>query len=417
MAIVVSDNFTRADDPASLGIATTGQVWANVPGEGHIGIGAPFGILGNQGWWNRDGSGVPGDGLAVLETELADPKVSVAIVDPTAGGTSNLRNQGVVARYVDATHYMFLTFYGANEGGIGSGFRLYVADGGATTHVGPDCYFTLSPGDIITLALCGQVAVAYINGVVATNYPITFFPPLSPTLLAGTKCGLQANGGVISSPPFQLFDNFLVETNGTCTPTYNCTESGCVDPGDGSGTYATLDACLTACMIPESYNCVDGTCVDPGDGSGTFPTLLECQLSGCSGVHTAETEVFDAGEGSAYWLVPHLTDSGEELRTKNAKSIYLVGRLTNCSAMGYAYDVEQPINVPDLEDGVRTNSRNITRPQTFEDTTEVTQTKRKPINITGTTTTCRVEGDDTGNTERDRIDQICMEVAVKGVRR
>jgi len=132
---------------------------------------------------------------------------------------------------------------------------------------------------------------------------------------------------------------------------------------------------------------------------------------------TADTLTFDAGEGSAWWIVPQLSDSGNELTTKNTKSIYLVGRVTNCEAMGYAYDVEQPIVVADLEDGVRTNTTNITRPQSFPDTTHVTQTKRKPINIVGTLQTCRVSGDDTGNAARDRLDQICMEISDQGVRR
>jgi hypothetical protein len=34
-----------------------------------------------------------------------------------------------------------------------------------------------------------------------------------------------------------------------------------------------------ACPTPpeESYNCVSGNCVDPGDGSGTYATLAECE--------------------------------------------------------------------------------------------------------------------------------------------
>jgi hypothetical protein len=222
MAIIASDTFNRADNPSSLGSADTGQLWVRVPVDGNVSPGDPYGIVSGKAFWNRDGSGIAGDGLVVLETGFRDLLASVDIIDPTAGGHINLRNQGIVIRYVDALHYVFLTFYGGNEGGIGSGFRLYVADGGAAIHSGPDCFFTLSPGDTIGIAACGQTITAYVNGVIATNYPITFSdagpsgPALSPTLLAGTKCGLQAQGGVISGPPFQQFDNFLVETNDAC---------------------------------------------------------------------------------------------------------------------------------------------------------------------------------------------------------
>ena len=35
------------------------------------------------------------------------------------------------------------------------------------------------------------------------------------------------------------------------------------------------------CGPAESYNCVDGTCINPGDGTGTYATLAECE-SNCS---------------------------------------------------------------------------------------------------------------------------------------
>jgi len=66
----------------------------------------------------------------------------------------------------------------------------------------------------------------------------------------------------------------------------------------GAGYYKTTDAgtnewfqvdangviiAFGDCVEPpaESYNCVSGTCVDPGDGSGTYATLGECELA-CS---------------------------------------------------------------------------------------------------------------------------------------
>jgi hypothetical protein len=129
---------------------------------------------------------------------------------------------------------------------------------------------------------------------------------------------------------------------------YNCVEGTCVDPGDGTGIYSTLEACEAVCGEPPvpvwyelskcsdssvlyseeyfqgdfqinervtipgsivcivvaellsppvgtlyliattgqtgcpppppvSYNCVSGTCVDPGDGTGTYATLIACE--------------------------------------------------------------------------------------------------------------------------------------------
>ena len=41
------------------------------------------------------------------------------------------------------------------------------------------------------------------------------------------------------------------------------------------------DACCGCVLSPVSYNCEDGDCVDPGDGSGVYATLVECQ-SACA---------------------------------------------------------------------------------------------------------------------------------------
>lgn len=132
---------------------------------------------------------------------------------------------------------------------------------------------------------------------------------------------------------------------------------------------------------------------------------------------TAFTERFDAGEGQAWFIAAQLSDSGNELRSKVIKAVRATGRLTNASAMIYAFDVGQPINVADIESGTRTNTKYITRPQTFPDTTEVTQTARKPVNVVGVLHTVRLSGDDTGQAVRDRVDEITYEQAIMGVRR
>lgn len=86
-----------------------------------------------------------------------------------------------------------------------------------------------------------------------------------------------------------------------CCPdvSYNCVDGTCVDPGDGTGIYATLGACEAACFA-ESYNCVDGTCTDPGDGTGTYATLEECEAA-CSPPPT----------GYEYRLFGYATDTAD----------------------------------------------------------------------------------------------------------
>jgi len=95
-----------------------------------------------------------------------------------------------------------------------------------------------------------------------------------------------ATGSIIGGNDwFEVDADGVVIDLGTCVPpppvSYNCVSGVCTDPGDGSGTYATLVACQAACTPPPpvTYNCVSGVCTDPGDGSGTYATLIACQAA------------------------------------------------------------------------------------------------------------------------------------------
>lgn len=46
---------------------------------------------------------------------------------------------------------------------------------------------------------------------------------------------------------YQVDANGVIIAFGTCTVSYNCVSGNCVDPGDGSGVYGTLEACEAAC--------------------------------------------------------------------------------------------------------------------------------------------------------------------------
>jgi len=54
---------------------------------------------------------------------------------------------------------------------------------------------------------------------------------------------------------------------------------------------ATLSDACCGCGTPavESYNCVSGTCTDPGDGTGTYATLGECE-SACTAPTTVQLD-------------------------------------------------------------------------------------------------------------------------------
>jgi hypothetical protein len=139
-------------------------------------------------------------------------------------------------------------------------------------------------------------------------------------------------------------------------------------------------------------------------------------LEGSDTVGGVGTERFDAGNGTAYYVVSQISDSGDELRSKTIKAAYVVGKKTNASIQVYGWDVKQEINMTELEDGTRINGS--TAPQALPDSTDVTQSKRQPVNVkNAVVSTVRVAGDCTGEEVMDRLDSICYEVAEEGVRR
>lgn len=402
MAIIVSDSFDRANDPTSLGTADTGQVWSQVSGPA-----GAFGINSNEALWTWNTPEV--HGVAVVDSGFEDAVAKVTLVNPTESSQNSGIGMGLIFRRVDALYFWRLVYY--KFPGPANRLRLQRTYNGSTATI-MQVNVTLADNDTISVAYCGTDFEIFINDVSQGTFDDSPYPHNY-----GTQCGIIASPGSAFATLTKRFDDFLVETNGTCTPTYNCTGGACVDPGDGTGTYPTLEACLTACVATPSWDCVDGSCVDPGDGSGAFATLLECELSGCA-ARVAETKRFDAGTGSSYYVVAQVSDSGDELRSKTIKSLRTTGIRTNVSGMVYGYDVNQEISVDDLETGTRTNTRMTTRPQDFSDSEGVTQSERKPINVANAVlSTVRIEGDDTGNEQRDRIDEIVIEQAKMGVRR
>jgi hypothetical protein len=126
------------------------------------------------------------------------------------------------------------------------------------------------------------------------------------------------------------------------------------------------------------------------------------------------TKRFDAGEGNEYFLCAPVVDSGQELRSKVVKSVRQTGKRTNVNAKIYSYDVDDNIDVTALEDGTGSTTGAIA----LDDSTQVSQSPRVQTNCPNAVLhTVRIDGSDVGQSERDRIDEIVVEVAEMGVRR
>ena len=82
---------------------------------------------------------------------------------------------------------------------------------------------------------------------------------------------------------YYFYYNIEVETPclNTTQATYDCDGQGnCSDPGNGNGSYSSLNACQTNCIIPVTYDCDgQGNCSDPGNGNGMYTSLNACQTN------------------------------------------------------------------------------------------------------------------------------------------
>ena len=153
-------------------------------------------------------------------------------------------------------------------------------------------YYNASLAD--TPGIVGLYDFVYSDAYGSTQLPAGFY------LATGSITG--------GNDWFEVDANGVVIDLGVCVPpppvSYNCVSGTCTDPGDGSGTYATLIACEAACTPPPpvSYNCVSGTCTDPGDGSGTYATLGACQAA-CPAATNVIMEIWNNVAGTCQYQV------------------------------------------------------------------------------------------------------------------
>ena len=114
--------------------------------------------------------------------------------------------------------------------------------------------FSSSVSAVSSVAACAlSETVTYYNASLANTpgtvglYDLVFADAYGQTPLAAGY--YRASGSITGSNDwFQVSSAGVVVALGTCaTVSYNCVTGTCVDPGDGTGTYSTLEACESAC--------------------------------------------------------------------------------------------------------------------------------------------------------------------------
>lgn len=136
----ITDSFNRADNPAALGVADTGQTWSALAGT--------WSTLSNQA---RTATSVGANyNVAVLDAGRADCTVQLTASTVVAG-------IGISARVVDATNFIHLEAVGAT-------LTLYRRVAGASTTIGSFAY-TVVNGDVMKMALSGSSIICYVNNV------------------------------------------------------------------------------------------------------------------------------------------------------------------------------------------------------------------------------------------------------------
>ncbi len=352
MAVIVFDDFNRANSP-TLGTATTGQVWTQVSGN--------LGIDSNQALFTWLVASSPGTTIATIESGITNLKTSLTL--PSVDVPNFAAGIGFVFRYVNTNYYWrLLTFDFPGDHGQLRLQRVYAGSTSTVIDIGPDA---TADGDVISATACGPLFEIFVNGVSVGTYDDTTSPKNY-----GTQCGLIGIAGSTFFDFTNFMDDFQVETIDDCP--------------NPSASW------LLAPLI--------------WSAAGTVETIP-------SGISTVR---FDSGLGNEWYITAALTDSGQELRSKNLKSVRVTGKLTNADAMQYGYDVSTPIVVTDLEDGLNSS----TGPIPLDNTTVVAESQRWQTNVPNSVlSTARVSGNDTGETERDQVHEIVVEIAEQGVRR
>ena len=159
--------------------------------------------------------------------------------------------------------------------------------------------------------ISGTIGVKDCNDVITPVWALNMLNQTGPNI----TIPLNGNGN----------HDVLLLPGGGCLYTENCMYYNLTitDSSDGSCN-TTITDCI-ACPPPAlSFNCEAGQCVDPGDGSGEFASQLLCKQDGCGTNINAEcTEIVEASKlpGNTSIIIYDLSATGANLT--NLQTVYV----------------------------------------------------------------------------------------------
>ena len=145
------------------------------------------------------------------------------------------------------------------------------------------------------------------------------------------------------------------QTNCIIPVTYDCDGQGnCSDPGNGNGAYSSLNSCQTNCIIPVTYDC-DGqdNCTDPGNGNGTYSSILDCQAE-CVSTSIAESELSNISifpnPTDGYFTIKFISLITQDLKVKITNAIGGIIFIDNSE--NYVGGYKKQINLKNYANGI-----------------------------------------------------------------
>lgn len=151
IAAEIADGFNRTDSVSLGSTPVGGKTWTNATGAAIVNNNLDFSAVAStsnvrftSGWANYE-----------FEARLSAIGASPAT---TAGG--------ILARYVDASNYYWLS---TRISPSGLGVQFWQTAAGVPSLVGTGTTVTLRPGDVLKVVASGSVLTGYLNGVVVAK--------------------------------------------------------------------------------------------------------------------------------------------------------------------------------------------------------------------------------------------------------